>query len=97
MARGRVHLPGDQHGIIGQHGKVNRLVDGMGQIAHQRPGGGGQAADQRGAMGDFKQQRGQHITVGVGIQRDIATVLQHHQHAEHLGHGTTQIAGEFGL
>ena len=74
------------HRIEGQPCQMDRLVDRMRQIAHQRRGHCGQAADQRRAMRHLEQQGGQDVAVGCGVKGDVATVLQHDQHPENPGH-----------
>jgi len=61
MPRGRIHLPHDQHRIVGQDRQVDRLVDPVRQVAHQRFRRRGQPLDQGRAVGHLEQPRGQPV------------------------------------
>ena len=74
MAGRRVHLPDDQHRLLGQNGKVHRLVDPLRQRPHHGCGGGGQPADQRRALRDLEHQGRQHIAVACRCQRRCSRV-----------------------
>jgi hypothetical protein len=91
----RVHLVDDNHFPIAQHRQVARLPSFVGYLLHKRTCFRGETVQGRMVVRELKKFQREFVSlVGCGL-RNIAAVLETHEHPENLADRTAKVPSYF--